>query len=481
MKKSGWMLVPAAFFLLLNFSISPVKHLFFRSVFQFILLATIFLFLRHFDLNRIVRLSIGGIAPIIFIYGIIQRYLLFPIYLQNLVKGDDFYSQALRIRLETGRIFSIFTLPTLYAIICAALILFIIHFMIHSTKKNRLYWIGLLLLGIFNLALTQSFGGTLCLALGLIVYFLSTGILKLKYIAPVIMTLSLIFFILVALRFSEAQKLEPVKLRLSHWSQASRMIGDAPVWGIGLGNYEARVSEYTEANEAHSIYAHNFFLQLTAETGVFFPLMLLLALFCWRKKIIRQFQPDKALYFSVLCALLLYSFMDIGFYFFPAALLFVLSLSQVYRRHQGSYKLALSLMVPLALIAGLFSMSDSYQREGDLLASQQKADAALNAYKKSFRLNPYNHKALTGFAQIQLRAGNLQEAKSHLQRAREAFPQSPLINYLLSKINYNSRHYMLSYYQASVAYRGSETNQEYKRWYEFITTNLQAELSKSRR
>ncbi len=480
MTKSGWMLVPAAFFLLLNFSISPVKYLFFRGALQFILLITLFFFLRRFDLNRIIRLSVGGISPIIFLYGIIQRYLLFPIYLENMVVGNDFYSQALKIRLQTGRIFSLFTLPTLYAIICAVLLLFIIHFIIHS-GKYRLYWIVLSVLGIFNLALTQSFGGMLCLGLGLILYFLLTGILKLKYIAPVVMSLALVFFLLVGLRFSEARKLDPVKLRLSHWSQAFRMIEASPFWGIGLGNYEARVSEFTQSNEAHSIYAHNFFLQLSAETGLFFPFILLLALYCWRKKLFRQFQREKAVYISILSALLLYSFIDIGFYFLPASILLVVSLSQLYRRHQGSPKLAPIVMIPLILVMGLFLVSDSHQREGDLLASQKKPADAAASYKRSFTVNPFNYKSLTGYGQLRLAEGKLEDAQYYLQKAHDIFPQSPLVNYLLSKINYAGQHYLSSYYQASVAYRRSKTNEEYKRWYEFIATNLQAELSASRR
>lgn len=479
MKKSGWMLVPAAFFLLLNFSISPVKYLFARMAIQFVLFIALFLFLRHFDLNRIIRLSIAGISPIIFLYGIIQRYLLFPVYLENLVVGNDFYSQALKIRLETGRIFSIFTLPTLYAIVCAVFILFIIHFLINSTT-SRIYWIFLLILGVFNLALTQSFGGMLCLALGLIIYFLLAGILKFKYIAPVIMALSLIFFLIIGLRFSEAQKLDPVRLRLSHYSQALRMIGDSPFWGIGLGNYESRVSEFTKANEAHSIYAHNFFLQLTAETGVFFILLLLVTLYCWRKKLLKGLRGENALHVSILLALILYNLIDIGFYFLPASLLFIISLSQTYRKFQGDYKPALILAIPLALVLALLSVSDSYQREGDIFQSQKKFADAAHQYQKSFTLNPFNHKSLTGYAQIQLQKGNITAASIHLKRAHWIFPQSPLINYLLSKINYSTRHYLRAYYQSSVAHRRSQTNEEYKRWYEFLTTNLQTELSKSR-
>ncbi len=480
MKKSGWILIPVAFFLLLNFSISPVKYLFIRATLQFTLLISLFLFLRHFDLKRILRLSVGGVSLVIFIYGIVQRYLLFPIYLQNLVVGNDYYSQALKFRIESGRIFSIFSLPTLYAIVCGVLMLFIVHYLIDSAGKYRLYWIALLCLGVFNLALTQSFGGVVCFGFGLMVYFLVSGILKLKYIWPVVMTISLFFFLIVGLRFSEARKLEPVKLRISNWNQAVRMMESSPFWGIGLGNYEARISQFSRSNEAKSIYAHNFFLQISAETGVFFPVLMLLALYCWRKKLIPMVPlKEYAVYISIACALLIYSSIDIGFFFFPAAILFVISLSQLYPQHHGKPWTSLIFLIPLLLVIGVFGISDSNQREADLLVSQNKINEAKTLYERSFSLNPFNYKAHTGYSRILLSGGNMKVAKEHLVKAAVVFPQAPLVNYLLSKIEYADKHYFRSYYHASAAYRGNQINQEYKRWYEFITTNLQAELSKS--
>ncbi|MCP5045550.1 MAG: O-antigen ligase family protein, partial [bacterium] len=205
---------------------------------------------------------------IVFLYGIMQKFVLFPIYLSRISPEDNFYTQAFITRIKGGRIFSIFPLPTLYAIICTVLILFIFHYMISASKtgKERFLWGTLLLAGLVNLILTQSFGGVLYLTAGGLVYLLVSGILKVKYLVPVIMVLSLFLSITIGLRFSEIRELEPIKFRYSNWKQAARIIEANPLWGAGLGNYEAKIARYTRPGEARSIYAHNFFLQFTAET-----------------------------------------------------------------------------------------------------------------------------------------------------------------------------------------------------------------------
>jgi hypothetical protein len=94
------MLIPTAFFLLLNITVSSVKILFFTRLAYFLFLVFLFLILRRFDLERILRTIVGGISAIIFSYGIIQKFLLFPIYLENLTPQQDFYSRSMLIRIK---------------------------------------------------------------------------------------------------------------------------------------------------------------------------------------------------------------------------------------------------------------------------------------------------------------------------------------------------------------------------------------------
>ncbi len=70
--------------------------------------------------------------------------------------------------------------------------------------------------------------------------------------------------------------------RCKNWVQAAEIIRDWPVGGVGLGNY-ARTVDPT-APDRSSIYAHNLFLDVAAETGILNAIIFLSLLFIsvWR-------------------------------------------------------------------------------------------------------------------------------------------------------------------------------------------------------
>jgi len=482
MKKSGWLLLPAAFFLLVNFAVSPVKILFFSRLIYFSLLFLLFLFLRRFSLDKILPPIIGGVSFILFFYGIIQKFVLFPYYLSQITPGDNFYSQALVTRIKSGRIFSLFVLPTLYAIICTVLIIFIFHYFLTSTnKKIKAFWTLLLAAGLFNLLLTQSFGGVLYLSMGILLYLLFSGILKFRYLVPVLMALSLFLFIIIVLRFSEAKEFEPVKLRLSNWEQAGRIIKSAPFWGVGLGNYEAKISYYTLSSEAKSIYAHNFFLQFLAETGFIIPCVLLLFLLISGKKLKPTDYKKKIVYISVFLVVLFYNVIDIGFYFFSAGITAAIALSQVYpqkgEKIMPREDIRLKMMViGLALLCLLMlgeNISQNHRKTADFFYSQKDYENARQYYRKSFKINPFNYNSLVKYAEINFRFNNLWEAEKYLDKALKLYPDLALANYLKSQIRFKRQNLFESYYYSAAAYDKYKLNAQYKQWFEFMRQNLE--------
>lgn len=505
MKKSGWVVLPAAFFLLINFAVSPVKILFFSRLIYFSFLSLLFLILRRFSLDRILPPIVGGISFILFFYGIIQKFVLFPYYLTRVIPGDNFYSQALVTRIKSGRIFSLFALPTLYAIICTVLIIFIFHYFLTSTdKKNKTFWGLLLAAGLFNLILTQSFGGVLYFSMGILLYLLLSGILKFRYLAPVLMVLSLFLFIIIALRFSEAKELEPVKLRWSNWAQASRIIQSAPFWGVGLGNYEAKISYYTLASEAKSMYAHNFFLQFLAETGFIIPCVLLLSILVRRKKLKPGHYKDKIIYISVFLVILFYNTIDIGFYFFSAGISAAIALSQVYPKRGPHPQPGIAaetimkegkkimpwidlrlkmMMMGFALLCLLMvgeSISQNHRKTADFLYAQNDYENARQYYRKSFKINPFNYNSLVKYAEICFRFGSFREAEKYLDRALKLYPDLSLANYLKSQLRYKRNNYFESYYYSTVAYYKNKLNAQYRQWFELIKQNLEQHLANSK-
>lgn len=57
--------------------------------------------------------------------------------------------------------------------------------------------------------------------------------------------------------------------RLAHWQAAQDMTRYHPLFGVGFGNYEAAYPAYALVNWPHALgHAHNFYLNLLAETGI---------------------------------------------------------------------------------------------------------------------------------------------------------------------------------------------------------------------
>lgn len=57
--------------------------------------------------------------------------------------------------------------------------------------------------------------------------------------------------------------------RLAFWTAAVRMFASNPIGGVGLGNYEARYSDFNLGRWSDSLgHAHNFYLNMAAETGI---------------------------------------------------------------------------------------------------------------------------------------------------------------------------------------------------------------------
>ena len=77
--------------------------------------------------------------------------------------------------------------------------------------------------------------------------------------------------------------------RLQNWRQAADIIQDHPLFGVGLGNYSSVVDP--SSGERSSIYAHNMFLDIAAETGVLngIVFLALLAVGIWRGAAAKDF------------------------------------------------------------------------------------------------------------------------------------------------------------------------------------------------
>jgi tetratricopeptide (TPR) repeat protein len=415
---------------------------------------------------------------VLFVFGIVQRFVLFPLALDRLGSGPSFYTQASRIRLASGRIFAIFPLPTLYALVCGVLLIFIIHYLFHSRGLMRAVWGILLLLGGVNLLLTQSFGGILFFMAGVLFYLFASRVFKIKYLAPLLMVLALVFFVVTALRFSEAQELTPARQRFANWQQAGRLIAAAPILGVGLGNYETAIPEQVRKGEPTSIYAHNFFLQLAAESGIL--LFILLAVIAWpflKKSLAGFLRPENALFASACIVILFFNLFDVGNYFFAAGISFAVAFSQTVAPAGPARPRHFIAVVLLAALLLANEIGANRQRNGDFWLSRQETARAEALYRHALAVTPFSYRAWLGLAHIAWQRRDLGRTEACAGRAVRIYPGQPYANYLLSQAAWSRGAYWTALFRAGRAAAGNRKNMEYQRWHEAIQSALARQLT----
>jgi len=489
--KRQLIIISAAFFFVFTFNVAQSKFLFLEQTLIWALIpATAFLFKSNFfkKFKRTIVLTVG---TTLFIYGLFQKFLIFPTVLQSLSSktANNFFAQALKTRLESGRIFGPFPLPTIYAFVCSFFILIICNELLKSRQKLLL--IITLILAIGNLILTQTFAAVLYTAIALSYLLVKQKKLKLKTLFPFLSAILLLLSLFIALRFSEARQLAPIRLRLQNWTQAIRVINSFPLSGTGWGNYQATVPAFTYQHEAASIYAHNFFLQFAAESGL--PLSLLLfSLLCLIILKNRQtlFDIKNSLAISLLLLLFFYNLIDIGNYNSVASICLGYTLALL-SNTQNNFNSAESInriktintrfkivFSTLVFLLFLFSqIAKNFQLKGNLFLAESDLSSASQNFQLSLLFNPWQYYSLTGLAEINFRFQNLEEALKYLQRAKTINPGYGYLNFLHSQICLKQGKLIAALYQAYLAAKKNPTNENYQKYYANLSNQAMAILS----
>lgn len=142
--------------------------------------------------------------------------------------------------------------------------------------------------------LTQSRGGWLSLSTALLamgIVLIKNRALKIRHFIIFVILLALAFSLIywndrevsertksLSAPISEPQNLEAsLSERLKIWQGAFGMVKDRPLIGVGIGDFDSgfyrfRPEDYT----MRAVYAHNDYLHMAAEMGVFAPILMLL-------------------------------------------------------------------------------------------------------------------------------------------------------------------------------------------------------------
>lgn len=163
------------------------------------------------------------------------------------------------------------------------------------------------------------------------------------------------------------------------WNTAISMFKDNPLTGVGWGNYFNYSAVYRISGGLSSIYAHNIFFQVAAETGIFGLLSFLALLFIFMRGLILRFREagtDKPFILSLLIAasgFIVINCFDYSFYVPPLMFLFFMCLSPVGAESRSPAGIFPPMIVPRIVAAALVVWAVSYP----LAASARSRNAAL--------------------------------------------------------------------------------------------------------
>jgi O-antigen ligase len=219
------------------------------------------------DEGRAVGLLLIAAAGLLAGYGLWQYFIGFD----RLLAADALPAAAAE-RLGTYRVFGRFLLPSVFA----SFLILVLPMAAGLTRVER-GWrrIAAALAtaaATAALLLTQSHGALLALAATAALWWLTAAGRRPVW-AAALTTVSLLGLVLISLVrggtvFGGAEAAGPVALRLRNYEAAVRMLGDAPVTGVGGGGFGSAYTLYREAGDNETRLVHSTYLQIVVEHGL---------------------------------------------------------------------------------------------------------------------------------------------------------------------------------------------------------------------
>jgi len=233
-------------------------------------------------------------------------------------------------RISSDRIFATFASPNTFA----SFLLFLIplsFFPAFSGQKvpTRVLCAGLLLLALYNLMLTGSYGGLLILVflIQVMLLFLIAGDRRgFRAIVSLLVVFEILLFA-AGYHAGNLPKMSSFSDRIGYWNSAVRVFRTQPVLGVGPGNYRYYYTEFKSPSSMEAKHPHSILFASLAETGItgtffLFAFLLSTASMLFRKSRISPFYAGLA--FSFL-AFLLHNLIDFNFIDPAVCILFFIS------------------------------------------------------------------------------------------------------------------------------------------------------------
>lgn len=289
-KRERFVIIPLFVFLAVVittsfFALNPARA--FNSAFYTCFGAAVFIFIAGLSFEKKKQIGLVIICASFFISAIalLQRFFYFDKVIPYLVSQKPFLMRNeffyLLDIIRAKRVISLFPTPNLLAAYLAMVNLLILGY-VFSEKQARdvVFFIFLAIVNSYCLWLTMSFAGGASLLMGVTVFlllFFFRGRDRFKRYAPFfilpVLALSVIVVSIAVERLSTGSfrysLLFAVDERLNLWKAALSVIAERPFSFAGPANFGNICKDYLAANNAESIMAHNIFLQLWVETGIY--------------------------------------------------------------------------------------------------------------------------------------------------------------------------------------------------------------------
>lgn len=222
--------------------------------------------------------------------------------------GDDFYdTMALNINVISGFLVLVFPL----------------FFIPIKEKQNHKILITMMIFVLFAIFLTRS-------RISILISFILTIIFlfeyrKNKYIKYLIYLLSILLIGSIIYISTLKFNFNSISERIIWWKTALLMFKENIFFGCGLGNYTVLFKAFRPELVLNTLFAHNIFVQLLAEIGIFGTVSFIAIIIYFYINIVKRILENKNVYFYISVALSVSAFLIINLvdysFFVPANML----------------------------------------------------------------------------------------------------------------------------------------------------------------
>jgi len=408
-------------------------------------------------------------------------------------------------RLEAGRIFSTFLLPSHFAAFLGVTIPVSAAFAL--TNKGWLrYLFGLALaLQIFALYLTKSFSGWLSLILAcacfVLIYLGYIKRVKTRYLAysfgGLILVLALIFAGLSLTRPDNplaSIESNPMVLRTLNWGTTIEMIRDNPWVGKGLHTFGLIYPSYQKHGVNVIHHSHNTYLQLGVEMGIIGAAVFLWFACWWLWRMVRIFKETKDKKIRILVGSLMmagtsffiHHAFDFEFYLPSVSLpgFAVLALAIGAQKKNKVYKIAVkksrrslftaggfigAIAASLLLLVPFYGQIHFQRAQSIIKSGPYLAGLAVGEFKRAIRLDPrnsqYHHQY--GVLLVQ-KLSRQQEGITEVQEAIRLSPWRHYYHFDLGMIYWIAGERDKALEEIKKASQLYPLNEDYHQWLRFV-------------